>query len=159
MKLGSRHRTLNHKSEFLESRRAKNGLREAYRGLNSPRPRMTGHPCGRMTRVSGVEPHEVNRVGPAPTRDTPRLGWGVIGGIEPGWTSATLRRTVMVGLCREWCLSCLIDKNPSRMELGFRNKSRQEFDRQWRLMKFALNDLWTPCSTGKSDNLKEQIRG
>ena len=35
---------------------------------------MTGHPCGRMTGVSGVEPHVVEGVGTAPTRDTPRLG-------------------------------------------------------------------------------------
>ena len=30
---------------------------------------------------------------------------------------------------------------------------------QWRLMKFALNDFWTPRSTGKSHNLKNRIRG
>ena len=65
----------------------------------------------------------------------------------------------MVGLCREWCFSCLIDKDLSRMDLGFRNKSRREFYGQWRLMKFALNDFWRPCSTGKSHNLKERIRG
>ena len=65
----------------------------------------------------------------------------------------------MVSLCRERCFSCLIDKNLSRMELGFRNKSRQEFYGQWRLMKFALNDVWTLGSTGKNHNLKERIRG
>ena len=32
----------------------------------------------------------------------------------------------MVGLCREWCFSYLIDKNFSRMELGFGNKSFRE---------------------------------
>ena len=84
---------------------------------------------------------------------------GVIGGIAPGWTSGTSRRTVMVGFYRGWCFSCSTDKNLSRMELGFRNKSRREFYGQWRLMKFALNDFWTPRSTGKSHNLKERIRG
>ena len=58
---------------------------------------MTGHPCGRMMGASGVEPHVVEGVGTAPTRDTPRLAWGMIGGIAPGWTSATLKRTLMVG--------------------------------------------------------------
>ena len=37
---------------------------------------MTGHTCGRMNRASGVEPHEVDGVGPGPTRDTPLLGIG-----------------------------------------------------------------------------------
>ena len=60
------------------------------------------------------------RMGPTPTRDTPPRAWRVIGGIAPGLTSASLRRTVMVGLCREWCFSCLIDKNVSRTELGLR---------------------------------------
>ena len=67
--------------------------------------------------------HVVEGVPTAPTRDTPRLAWGLIGGIAPGWTSATLRRTVMVGLWREWCFSCLIDKNLSSMELGFQTKA------------------------------------
>ena len=58
-----------------------------------------------------------------------------------------------------WCFSCSIDKNLSRMEWGFKNKSRREFYRQWRLMKFALNDFWTPRLAGKSPNLKERIRG
>ena len=58
-----------------------------------------------------------------------------------------------------WCFGCLINKNLSRMELGFRNKSRQESYMQWRLMKFALNDFWTLHSTGKSHNLKEHIHG
>ena len=106
-----------------------------------------------------VEPHVVEGVGTAPTRDTTRLAWGVIGRIAPGWTSATLRRTVMVGLCREWCFSCSIDKHLSRMELSFRNKSRREFYGQWRLMKFAPSDFWMPRSTGKSHNLKERIFG
>ena len=143
----------------FDGRRGKNGLREAYRGLDSPRPRMTDHPCGRMTGASGVEPHVVEGGGTAPTRDTPGLAWGLIGGIAPGWTSAISKRTVMVGLCHGWCFSCLIDKNLSRMESGLRNKSRREFFRQWRLMKFVLNDFWTPRSTGKSHNLKERIRG
>ena len=134
----------------MECRRGENGLREAYRGWDFPQLRMNGHPCGRMTGASGAEPHEVDGVGPAPTRDTPRLAWGVIGGIAPGGTCATSRQMVMVCLCRKWCFSCLIDKNLSRMELRFRNKSRREFYGQWRLMKFALNDFRTPCSTGKS---------
>ena len=120
---------------------------------------MTGHPCGRMTGVSGVEPHEVDGVGPAPTRDTPRRAWVVIGSIAPGRTSIFLKRTVMVGLCRAWCFSCSTDKNLSRMELGFRNKSPQEFYGQWHLMQFAQNDFWTLRSIGKNHNLKEQIRG
>ena len=43
--------------------------------------------------------------------------------------------------------------------IGLPNKSRREFYGQWRLRKFALNDFWTPRSTGKSHNLKEPIRG
>ena len=109
--------------------------------------------------MSGVEPHVVEGVGTAPTRDIPRLAWGVIGGITPGWTSAILEPMVMVGLCRGWCFNCSTDKNLSRMGLGFRNKSRREFHGQWRLMKFGLNDFWTPRLTGKSHNLKERIRG
>ena len=31
--------------------------------------------------------------------------------------------------------------------------------RQWRVMKFVLNNFWTPRSTGKSPNLKRRIRG
>ena len=112
-----------------------------------------------MTGVSGVEPNVVEEVGTAPTRDTPRRAWVVIGGIAPGRTSVIWKRTVMVGLWREWCFSCLIGESLSRMELGFRNKGRREFYGQWRLMKFALNDFWTPRSTGKSHNLKERIRG
>ena len=107
--------------------------------------------------VSEVEPHVVEGVGTAPTRDTPRLVWGVIGGIAPRWTSAFLKRTVKVGFCHGWCFSCLIDLNLSRMELGFRNKIPREF--YMHLMKFALNNFWTPRSTGKSHNLKELIRG
>ena len=60
---------------------------------------------------------------------------------------------------RGWCFNWSTDKNLSRMGLGLRSKSRQEFYGQWRLMKFALNDLWTPRSTGKSHNLKDRIRG
>ena len=86
--------------------------------------------------------HVVEGVPTAPTRDTPRLAWGVIGGIAPGWTSATLRRTV-----DGW------------HGIGLPNKSRREFYGQWRLGKFALNDFGTPRSTGKSHNLKETIRG
>ena len=86
-------------------------------------------------------------------------GLGVIGGTAPGWTSAILKPTVMVGVCHGWCFSCLIDKNLSRMGMGSRNKSRQEFYGPWRLMEVALNDFWTPRSTGKSHNLKERIRG
>ena len=112
-----------------------------------------------MNGVSGVEPDVLEGVGTAPTRDTSRLAWGVIGGSAPGWTSAILKWTVMVGLCREWCFSVLIDKNLSRMELGLRNKSRWEFYGQWRLMKFAQNDFWTRRSIGKSPILKERIRG
>ena len=97
-------------------------------------------------------------MGTAPTRDTPCQARVVIGGIAPGWTSATSKRKVMVGLCRGWCFSCLTDKNLSRMGLGFRNKSPREFYGQWRLMRFALNDFWMPRSTGKSHNLKERIR-
>ena len=37
---------------------------------------MSGHPCSRMTGVSGVEPHVVEGVGPAPTRDTSLPGMG-----------------------------------------------------------------------------------
>ena len=92
-------------------------------------------------------------VGPVPTRDTSRLAWGVIGSITPGWTSTILRRTMMVCFCHGWCFSCLIDKDFSRMELGFRNKSCPEFFVELRLMKFAENDLWTPRSAGKSHNL------
>ena len=88
-----------------------------------------------------------------------RPGMGVIGGNAPGWTSATLRRTVMVGLCRGCSFNCSTDKNLSRMESGFRKKSRREFYGQLRLMQFALNDFWTPRSAGKSHNLKERIRG
>ena len=109
-------------------------------------------------RSSGEEPQGEREVGPAPTRDPPRLASGVIGGVGPGRTCAILKGTMMVGLCRDWCFSCLIDQNLSRMELGFRNKSRQEFYGQWRLMKFALNDFWMPCSTRKSHNLKDRIR-
>ena len=65
----------------------------------------------------------------------------------------------MVGVCREWCFRCLIDKNISRMELNCRNKSRREIYRQSRLMKFALNDFWTRRSTGKGHNFQERIRG
>ena len=79
-----------------------------------------------MKGVSGVEPHEVDGVGRRPTRDTPRLGRGVTEGIALGWTSGTLKRTEMGGLCYGWCFSCLIDKNLSRMGMGPRNKSRQE---------------------------------
>ena len=132
---------------------------KAYQGLDCPRPRMTCRPCGRMTGVSGEEPQGERGVGPASTRNTPRLAWGVIGGSAPSWTCATLRRTVMVGLCHGWCFSCLIDKNLSRIECGLRNKSNQEFYGQWRLMKLALNDVWTPRSTGKSHILEERIRG
>ena len=144
---------------FLECQRGKNGLREAYRGLDSPRRRMTCRPCGRMNRVSGEEPQGERGVGPAPQRDTPRRTWVVIGGIAPGWTSATSRRTVMVGLCHGWCFNCSTDRNLSRMGLGFRNKSRREFYGQWRLMKFVPNNFRTPHSTGKSHNLKDRIRG
>ena len=98
------------------------------------------------------EPQGERGVGPAPTRDTARLAWGLIGGIAPGWISATWRRMVMVGLCRGWCFSCSTDKNLSRMELGLRNKSRRDFYGQW----FGLNDFWKP---GKSHNLKGGIRG
>ena len=153
IQLGSRHRSPNQDTEFLECRRGKNGSREAYRGSDSPRPRMTGPPCCRMNRVSGVEAHEVDRVGPAPKRDIPRLAWGVIGGIAPGWTSATSGRMVMVGLCRGWFFSSSTNRNLSRMGLGFRNKSCREFYGQWCLMKFALNNFWTPRSTGKSQQL------
>ena len=128
-------------------------------GFGFPPPRKTGHPCGRMTGDSGVEPHVVEGVGNAPTGDTPSLAWGVIGGIAPGWTSAILQQTVMVSLCHGWCFSCLIDENLSRMELGFGNKCPREFYGQWRLMKFALNDCWTPRLTGKSHKSKEKIRG
>ena len=100
----------------------------------------------------------VEGVGTAPTRDIPRLAWGVIGGIALGWTSATSRR-MMVSLCHGWCFNCSTDTNLSRMGLGFRNKSRREFYGQWLLMKFALNDFWTPRSTGKSHNLKDRLRG
>ena len=88
-----------------------------------------------MNGVCVVEPHVVEGVGTAPTRDTARLAWGVIGGIAPDWTSGTSRRMVMVGLCRGWCFSCSTDKNLSRMRLRFRDKSPREFYGQWRLMK------------------------
>ena len=70
-------------------------------GFGFPQARMTGRPCGWMNGDSGVEPHVVEGMGTAPTRDIPRLAWGVIGGIAPGWTTATLRRTVRVSLCHE----------------------------------------------------------
>ena len=112
-----------------------------------------------ITGVSGEGPQGERGVGPAPTRDTPRRAWVVIGGIALGWTSATSRQTVMVGLCHGWCFNCSTDNILSRMGLGFRNKSRREFYGQWRLMKFVPNDFWTPRSTGKSHNLKDRIRG
>ena len=83
----------------------------------------------------------------------------MIGGIAPGWTSATSRRTVMVGFSHGWCFNCSTDKNLSRMGWGFRKKSRWEFYGQWRLMKFVPNDIWTPRSIEKSHNLKDRIRG
>ena len=101
----------------------------------------------------------VEGVGTGPTRDTPRRAWGVIAGIAPSWTSGTSRRTQMVRFCRGWCFSCFTDKNLSRMELGFRSKSRQEFYVPWRLMKFPQNDFWTLGLIQKNHNLKERIRG
>ena len=51
-------------------------------GFGFPPPRMTGHPCGRMNGVSGVEPHEVDGVGPARTRYTSRLAWGALAALR-----------------------------------------------------------------------------
>ena len=43
--------------------------------------------------------------------------------------------------------------------IGLPKQTPREFYGQWRLMKFVLNNVWTPGSTGKSPNLKERIRG
>ena len=112
-----------------------------------------------MNGVSGPQPHVAEGVGTAPTRDTPRRAWGLIGGIAPVGTSGTSRRPVMVGLCRGWCFSCSTDKNLSRMGLGFPNKSPREFYVRWLLMKFTPNDFWTLRLIGKNHNLKERLRG
>ena len=112
-----------------------------------------------MNGVPGEEPQGADGVAPAPTRDTPFLTWRVIGGTAPGGTSRTSRRMLIIDLCRGCCFSCSTDKKLSRMGLGIRNKSPREFYGQCLLMKFALNDFWTPRSTGKSHNLKDRIRG
>ena len=108
---GSRHRSLNHESEFVGVPAHVEQVAGSLPGVGiPPPPRMTCHPCGRMKSGSGVEPQVVEGVGAAPTKDTPRLAWGVIRGIAPRWTSGTLRRTARAGLCHGWYFSCSTDK-------------------------------------------------